>query len=1533
MSSERTGLRSSIYESLVAGTPSEVPELVLPFGEVPERLREKEVDAPRIPVRLQGRIRALADNANELKYTAPQRSAMFWHEAGRLLDRHAGHPVLAWRCYSRAVSLVPDHKPSLTALRRLARFAGQRDVLELVVETSLERATNPIEIAGLNTELAILAVEKDDRNKALDGLREAVRAHPDALVSLLIKIGVAAGDQDDDELLDTLTTVLDHLGDAKLASDVNLTLALIEERLGKLDSAFERLQRAARVSRLSLPGQWALFRLCLRLDMTKEAFLVIEGLVSSAEDPHLKGAFKRIRGALAYLPSENLDVDVSHDIQPEDPVWDLQTLGMAKRKDWGRSAAAAVKLVDKIENRALREAVAISKVAHGLELGIPIGGLDPNIDRESVPGRAVASYLGLSAGEDYYKFEEGHIEEAEEIFSALYDGESQRLVASLSRLRESVSSSGDRWTLAVAESAVRIDLQDDSEGAIKLLRGQADTINEAPLPIFIRAFDATSTNLAELALAESMDAEDEISEAHLLGLAACHLEQIDLAEAGRLYQRALALLPQLQFAILGLERTVANSLVSAEACLSGALVATEKRTRLRFLARAGIHFMVAGQGLRAAELLAEALNIGTDDDLLFETVVRLSLSYPSIALQKYVEFDAEEASRKSIDNIFMQGALALELAPENAVAWFELALTKRPDDIIALSGLKESRLASGRSTVISSDLLTKLRNAESTIEEAATYARLAHIDRFYQNDLSSSILSLVALHEKFPGHPTTLVRLVTHYLSQGGDEVAHVLSSLGHTVCDDEDHVALLTAAWRHSTTFEETLRGIVQKNDAAILEAVHLEAITEDVEMAVDLLEKCYNKADNPNLYIWRLAEKYAEFGFPARAIDFYNKLLSTESASLFELYCLSLHQRAVGDYAGLLNTLRWMADKSSVLEYRVGVLWEAVDICRTNLQDYALAVQLCIQILSLVPGDTNAYQLGLELLVGGDPGQNAGRLYQKNPDRYDLLIELMRRHLVGLEDSHRKSELHQTIALALLSSGREDLRQQALESIHAAVALVPEDVPAHRWLANLYCEDQNWPAAIEQLIAAAKIVSDPILGQKVFFQLGTLYMDYTDRSDLAEKSFIKVLSWNRSHFEAMERIGELYLRIGKTGRAVQAWEHSIHLAEDITTKVHKMVELARMKTKYFGATKEAERILCEARRIDPYSLLPLEALATLFQLHKDPLALHVHLDGALAQHAAVLLQEPDRVDVYKAIRRILTLRGEDALAAMALDAIGLVEGNYIENTAGAELTSWDVGTRMAESAYDEFLCPATMPAGVRLTMKTLGELLASLVGVSAKQVNLDRYKRLEKGSPLYQKIAEMSPGFKVPTPIIYVGGEPEIRIAPGTTSAVMVSRFVAETRDTAILHFICNYVLKMIALGISIVTIVPPRPLRLLMSAVVRLSVPGYEPDGMSLQDLLAETKRLSRNLSSNTIANLRPFAFDCMEALKASNFSEQLMSIGYRVGFIGAGSLPGALRALRVLSGTPTGPLSNVRGAGELMSYVFSRAHIELRMRLGL
>jgi tetratricopeptide (TPR) repeat protein len=1503
--------------------PSDVPDAGLPFGKAPPKLVELETLAGGIPRELRRRIRALAENANQVRHRSPLTAAVCWNEAGRLLERKAGRTAESWICHSRALALFPDHKPALAALRRLARRAEDSETLRRVLVAEVERATNPVEQASMYTEIAVIDIRARRMASAMESLREAGRIWPDGLMADLLKLGVAAHEDLGEDLVATLNALAGRWPEPNTVLDIKMILALVEERLGRLDLAHKNLLAEADEVPISLAGLWARLRLCLRLDRPEEAAASIDLMIERIETPPMRRSLERFRMAIRILACEPEQSKKEAYIDAQSPVWDLELLDATRSGHRERVALAAKHLQATVQTPSIQEALAATEAAcHWSPTG-PIPQLSEDFDRASVIGRALISFLGLETeaknASDTKEVEHdayGAGCHVKSLVEAILHEDWQNILDLLSRVRTQTTEENDRWAIAIAEAAIQIQQQGRSKEAIDLLLSEGQQSDRRPLPILTRRYTNDETALAKLAIAEAEDSMDDEFKAFRLGWAASHFEESDKEQSEQLYLRALELAPSAKFAIAGLERLGAGHPALAGAYLSAAESVEDQTDRARYQVRAGLEYMFDKQGGQATALFSQAHKSRPDDRILAQTVLRLALSHPQDVWPEFVEKSNANENISGFELIAL-GSLGLAIDPEAAVHWFEKAALESPADPIVAAGLEMALLKSGRATVVSSGLLAKLQEAQTPEEEARAYQRISEIDRGYLEDAPAAVLSLLSLEEVLPGHQASLIQLIVHYLENDRvRELPNLLVALSRSLSDLNTRAALASAAWAADPSDANILKEIVGLEKPSILDLTEREGLTDDASEKIELLEKINERFVESPVHLSRLAESIGDSGDHVRAAEKYQEALVKRPDGIFELFEIARHLREMGDHSALKDTLIRLGDVAVVVDHRVEVLLEAAKLARDELDDISSAVELCLDVLAINPQNQEAYEMGRELLEESDNKRQHA--------------DLLGARLSIVQDEQIQREIHLELAGVLVELAEQDDKDNAKQFLIKALAVVPEDIDTERWLAQIYMEENEWKSAIEHLTAAAHLIRDEAEGCEVFFALGEIYMDHALDDDLAEKSFLKVLGWDNANFAAMERVGELYLRTRNYGRAQKAMEHLVRLAPDTSCKIEKMVGLANLMSQKLGAHAEAEKVLGEARRVDPYAFEPVEALTKIYQKQNDNLALNIHFDQAIASQASALRDGPDNLEIYTRIQKLTGLKQDLVLGSLAEEALAIVEGGASERRPRQQ---WRVGSRIADPSYNGYLCPKTVAAGLRETMRIVEEPLANLFGVSAKQLDPGRGARLDRRSQVAEILAELVNGFGLKEVNAFVDNKTSVRVAPGSPPAIIFPSSVVSSPDESVHRFAVASGLQMLRFGLSLATVLPLDRLRIIYAGIVRLSIPDYAPKGINAREVEKESSRIREVLNPRIFERIHPFAFDCTDAVNMEDTGQQILGVGYRAGLMGAGSLSGAVKGLRVALGKPEGSLGELPGAGQMMAFVFSRDHIELRRRLGI
>jgi hypothetical protein len=156
---------------------------------------------------------------------------------------------------------------------------------------------------------------------------------------------------------------------------------------------------------------------------------------------------------------------------------------------------------------------------------------------------------------------------------------------------------------------------------------------------------------------------------------------------------------------------------------------------------------------------------------------------------------------------------------------------------------------------------------------------------------------------------------------------------------------------------------------------------------------------------------------------------------------------------------------------------------------------------------------------------------------------------------------------------------------------------------------------------------------------------------------------------------------------------------------------------------------------------------------------------------------------------------------------------------------------------------------------------------------------------------------------------------------------------QDEAVLRFAAAAALGLYRMGLSLATLMSDEQLRLLAACCIKMSVPSLEIGGVDPRALGQEIERLRPVISGKLIDRIQPLAFDCGEALAHQRLRDSVAAVGHRAGFVAAGTLSAGINALRAIAGRNGAPLDQVPGLARLMSFVFSKLHIELRQRMGI
>jgi tetratricopeptide (TPR) repeat protein len=1494
---------------------------VLQFGEPPRALESLERPIESAERDLVDYVTGLYVNAEEFGDSDPASSAMCFHEAGRALERRMGRPLEAWCCYSRALEVSQGYGVALRGLARLARAAADWATLRRILECSVEESEGTAARVPLTAEKAAREILDGDVGDAIDTLRSGLNRAPAAAPLRALMLGLAGANGDDGDLSEALDTLSRGCDDPALEAALEGAFLAVEERRGRVDEALARSRRAFDARGGAPDAAWALARLALKAGDTAAASSALQALERTAGSDSVKAACARIGMALrtCAVTFESQGGREAGSAPPVAAAWDLAFVAAVRSADGGAEASAA---------RIAKGEVTTSWLADGFDESALLGGgpgpVEPGTQPAAASGgsrrRALAALLNPDDRED-----------AEALFAAVNDAPALALHAALAGGRHEIASSAlgvmladasndaAVHELAVARAVLLRNAARDPEAALEVLQASSPTPATAPLASLIRLHRRVGPALAEVALAEAAGAEDARARSWSLAWAARHLADSDPGRAEELYGESLRENPTCGMALHALERIGGNHTETARAWIAAASSCTDDSARCADLITAGIHFALGGELVRAGQAFGGAARIARDDKTLGIVAQRLAAAgaEPGLAAGG-VDLALEDGL--SPDDVLAVASSCLRREPQAALRAFEWLRGIAPGDPVAERGLTDARLACGRWSEVSGALFERLRVARSKEEEAFVYARMAELDEHFGKNESSAMLSLIEVARRLPGHRPTLGALAIYFARQEREEeLADALLNVALALEDDRDAAAAAAAAFRLSPQSTDAIRTYAFRSPTSIYAAAELEARTEVPEERLECLRRLAEGSRAAAVNVSRLADALEDAGAIDAALVERTRAIEVSPESLYDLLGLERLQRAVGDGAGLLWTLRRMAELTVIAGKRQAYLLEGARIASDEVGDVVLAGQLALGVLREDPKCEEAYSLARRLMSGikdlafDDDVLEARIAGRENPvESRELLIELS-------EVRERRGD----------ANGAKD----ALERI---VALYPADVDTRRALSGLRQRDGEWAEAIAHLLEAARYTQeDPVAGVDLFYELGTLYQLHSDRMDLAEKCYVKVLGWDRTRFDAMERLSEVYAAMQNWPRAAQALEHLVAMSADPSVRTEKTVALTEVLDRHLNRQREAEQMLNDARRATPLDIRPVESLAAIYTRQRDSLALNVLLDQALVTNANAVNESPDEPGLYANLLAITSMKGDDDLAAMAETALVLSGGQIPERyrTNRAE-PWWNVGARVGEGSIDDFLCPKEVTPGFRGTLAVVEEAVSKLLGLSAKHVAASGTTRLDKKHAFAQMLAQYAPMFGVRgEPTAFAEDIQEIRVAPGAPPAIIVPLALAAVQDEAVLRFAAAAALGLSRMGLGLATVMTNEQLRLLAACCVKLSVPSFDIGGIDPKVLALEIERLRPAVSGKLVERIQPLAFDCGAALEHPHLRDSVATVGHRTGFVATGTLSAAVTALRIVSGRTAVPFGQVPGVGRLMSFVFSKDHIELRQRMGI
>jgi tetratricopeptide (TPR) repeat protein len=316
-------------------------------------------------------------------------------------------------------------------------------------------------------------------------------------------------------------------------------------------------------------------------------------------------------------------------------------------------------------------------------------------------------------------------------------------------------------------------------------------------------------------------------------------------------------------------------------------------------------------------------------------------------------------------------------------------------------------------------------------------------------------------------------------------------------------------------------------------------------------------------------------------------------------------LDQRALLDTAGLADALHGMG------------------VCCRELGDREQAIQWMQQVLEV---DRSRTAVVDELAA----------LHQE-ASNWEAAVQLKTEQLESAEEERRFDLLREIAEIHRRHHNRPDLAEQALKD---ALALRPDHHGILHELIELYSETERWPETIRSCARMAELESDAKLRAKYHFTIAVIYRDRIDDADQALEYFNRVLDDDPEQLSAFEAIDALCTRRRAWKQLEQSYGRMIkRLPQEGQTPLkimlwHNLGEILRSRRRDFEGAAAAFEV---AARLDPENL---ERRRILTELYVSLGAKYV--PQAIAAHHELLLQEPDRLELYHTLRKLYMESGD---------------------------------------------------------------------------------------------------------------------------------------------------------------------------------------------------------------------------------------------------------------------------------------------------
>jgi tetratricopeptide (TPR) repeat protein len=280
-----------------------------------------------------------------------------------------------------------------------------------------------------------------------------------------------------------------------------------------------------------------------------------------------------------------------------------------------------------------------------------------------------------------------------------------------------------------------------------------------------------------------------------------------------------------------------------------------------------------------------------------------------------------------------------------------------------------------------------------------------------------------------------------------------------------------------------------------------------------------------------------------------------------------------------------------------------------------------------------------------------------RKALNMYEKALEIDKHHrltllaLIGLFEKHKDYEqvIHFKKTIAETLEGEEkfnllaeigDIWQEKLNNPVKAIATyndamqyMPHDRTLLHKLMTLYSTTKQWAKAVDVLKQIADLEEDTMRQSRYYHSIAIIYHSEIKDTDSAIEYFNKALDSDPSNLKDFEAIEQILTPMRDWKQLERNYRKMLHRVAGKGNAVleenlwHYLGEIYRTRMQNYEAAAEAFRM---ASGLAPDNMVRHEILAELYELMPE------RWEDAVKEHQFLLRQNPNRIESYKALRKI---------------------------------------------------------------------------------------------------------------------------------------------------------------------------------------------------------------------------------------------------------------------------------------------------------